>query len=82
MTGFAAFTGIGTYAIYEARRQGTFANRRPPGGARFAGKAQAVIGFGMLIFPPDGLDAPCTMGWVIRHARVGREYDAARQNSC
>ena len=46
LTGFAAFTGIGTYAIYEARKQGTFATTRPPGGARVAGKVQAVVGLG------------------------------------
>lgn len=50
LTGFAAFTGLGTYAIWEARRQGTFANKRPPGVARMAGKAQAVIGFGAFRF--------------------------------
>ncbi|KAI9633162.1 uncharacterized protein MKK02DRAFT_39138 [Dioszegia hungarica] len=45
LTGAAAFTGLGSYAIYEASRQGTFKKVRPVGGPMVAGKIQAVIGF-------------------------------------
>lgn len=48
MTGAAAFTGLGGYAIYEANRQGTFKRIRPIGAPVMAGKIQAVIGFSEL----------------------------------
>ncbi|RSH83939.1 hypothetical protein EHS25_005183 [Saitozyma podzolica] len=44
LTGAAAFTGLGGYAIYEASRQGTFRRVRPPGSPVIGGQVTAVIG--------------------------------------
>jgi hypothetical protein len=49
LTGAAAFTGLGGYAIYEASRQGTFRRVRPPGSPVIGGQVTAVIGLGELI---------------------------------
>ncbi|WOO82520.1 uncharacterized protein LOC62_04G006005 [Vanrija pseudolonga] len=44
LTGAAAFTGVGAYALYTAAQGGAFARVRPPGSPVFASKVQAAIG--------------------------------------
>lgn len=42
LTGAAAFTGVGAYAMYQGRRQGAFQKARPTGGARGSGVTIAL----------------------------------------
>ncbi|WVF66579.1 hypothetical protein IAT40_001319 [Kwoniella sp. CBS 6097] len=44
LTGAAAFTGLGVYAINQARVQGAFKTVRPRGQPMVAVKATAIIG--------------------------------------
>ena len=48
LTGAATFTGIGSYALYEAYRQGAFAKVRPKGAPRGA-QMTIVLGVGASI---------------------------------
>ncbi|KIR50796.1 hypothetical protein I315_06738 [Cryptococcus gattii Ru294] len=44
LTGAAAFTGIGAYALVQANQQGAFKRIRPQGAPVVAGKITALIG--------------------------------------
>ncbi|KAK8844733.1 hypothetical protein IAR55_006583 [Kwoniella newhampshirensis] len=44
MTGAAAFSGLGVYALNQANQQGAFKRVRPVGSPIVAGKITAVIG--------------------------------------
>ena len=46
LTGAAAFTGAGGYALYQAHLQGAFAKTRPKGSPVVAGGVSAAIGVG------------------------------------
>lgn len=48
LTGAAAFTGIGTYALVQANQQGAFKRIRPQGAPVVAGKITALVGTGEL----------------------------------
>lgn len=48
LVGAGAFTGIGTYALYEAGRQGAFAKHPPKIKTVGGGRITAVIGVGEL----------------------------------
>ncbi|RXK42638.1 hypothetical protein M231_00192 [Tremella mesenterica] len=52
LTGAAAFSGLGVYALYQANSMGTFQRMRPPGSPLIAGKITAVLG---LVFVSLGL---------------------------
>ncbi|WVN88525.1 uncharacterized protein L203_103736 [Cryptococcus depauperatus CBS 7841] len=44
MTGATAFTGVGLYALYQAKQQGAFQKVRPIGAPIVTGKVTALIG--------------------------------------
>lgn len=46
LTGAAAFTGIGAYALVQANQQGAFKRIRPQGAPVVAGKITGLIGTG------------------------------------
>lgn len=46
LVGAGAFTGIGTYALFEAHRQGAFAKHPPAVRVAGGGRITAVLGVG------------------------------------
>lgn len=46
LTGAAAFSGVGIYALIEARKQGAFSKVRPKGAPIVGGPVTAALGVG------------------------------------
>ena len=55
LTGAAAFTGLGGYALYQGRQQGAFHRIKPKGSPVIAGQLSIVLGLGnaAIIIPSD-----------------------------
>jgi hypothetical protein len=72
LTGAAAFTGLGGYAIYEASRQGTFRRVRPPGSPVIGGQVTAVIGLGE---PIESVSFECSLSFCVAVVRGGNDEE-------
>ena len=46
LTGAAAFSGLGLYALYQGRQQGAFQRIKPKGSPVIAGQLSVVLGLG------------------------------------
>ncbi len=55
LTGFAAFSGLGIYALDIARKDGAFAKIRPKGGSFVASRVTAGLGIGEPADPQEGI---------------------------